>query len=334
MYPSKNASNSATYGRTNMSNFGELQKVTLRDIWPHEATNFTPWLADNIDALGDALGLELELTEREASVGDFSLDLLAKDLGSSRTVIIENQLTQTDHDHLGKLLTYAAGFNASTVIWVAETIRDEHRQALEWLNQRTDTETAFFAVVIEVLKIDDSKPAFNFKPVIFPNEWQKSKKQRATTNVSSKGEKYRTYFQSLIDELREEHKFTGARVGQPQNWYSFSSGIQGILFSAVFSQGGKARAELYIDQGDRDKNKSLFDALKNREREIADKYGNTLEWERLDEKRGSRIAIYREGTIETSDSELEEIHTWHIENLLKIKEVLTPEIKQALKEIT
>jgi len=317
-----------------MSNFGELKKVPLRDVWSHEAMDFTPWLATNIEALGDALGLELELTEREASFGDFSLDLLAKDLGSSRTVIIENQLTQTDHDHLGKLLTYAAGFNASTVIWVSEIVRDEHRQALEWLNQRTDTETQFFAVVVEVLKIDDSKPAFNFKPVVFPNEWQKSKKQKTTANTSSKGEKYRAYFQALIDELREVHKFTGARVGQPQNWYSFSSGIQGVVYSAVFAQGGKARAEIYIDQGDQEKNKLLFDALKDKEQKITANYGNPLEWERLDEKRASRIAIYRDGMIESSDSELEEIRKWQIENLLQIKQVFAPEIHKALREIT
>jgi len=278
--------------------------------------------------------LELELTEREASVGDFSLDLLAKDLGSSRTVIIENQLTQTDHDHLGKLLTYAAGFNASTVIWVSEVVRDEHRQALEWLNQRTDTETQFFAVVVEVLKIDDSKPAFNFKPIIYPNEWQKSKKQKTSVNTSSKGEKYRAYYQELIDELREKHKFTGAKIGQPQNWYSFSSGIQGVLYSAVFAQGGNARAEIYIDQGDQEKNKLLFDALKERQQEITGRYGSPLEWERLDDKRASRIAIYREGVIEAPDSELEEIRKWHIENLLKIKQVFTPEIQRALRETT
>lgn len=317
-----------------MSDFGALKKVPLREIWAHEAIDFTPWLATNIEALGEALGLELELTGKEAPVGDFSLDLLAKDLGSSKTVIVENQLTQTDHDHLGKLLTYAAGFNASIVIWVSEVVRDEHRQALEWLNQRTDTETQFFAVVVEVLRIDESKPAFNFKPIVFPNEWQKSKRQRISSPVSSKGEKYRVYYQVLIDELREIHSFTGARVGQPQNWYSFSSGIQGIVFSAVFAQGGKARAEIYIDQGDQENNKKLFDTLKEKEQEIEKNFGGSLEWERLDEKRASRIAIYRDGSVESPDSELEEIRKWHIENLLKIKKVFTPQIKVILNKKT
>lgn len=315
-----------------MHEFGEIKKVPLREIWPNEATIFTPWLASNIESLGKALGLELELAEKEASVGDFSLDLLAKDLGSSQTVIIENQLTQTDHDHLGKLLTYAAGFSASVIVWVAETIRDEHRQALEWLNQRTDIDTQFFGVVIEVLKIDESKPAFNFKPVVYPNEWQKLKKQKTSSNISSKGEKYRSYFQSLIDELRKKHKFTGAKVGQPQSWYSFSTGIKGIYYGANFAMGGKARTEIYIDQGDYDQNKNLFDALKNELIEIENKYGSSFEWERLDDKRSCRIALYCDGTIDASDSELEQIRKWHIDNLLKIKEIFMPHIKSIMEQ--
>ena len=313
-----------------MNNFGELKKVPLREIWAHEAHDFTPWLESNIEALGAALGLELELTGREESVGDFSLDLLAKDLNSSRTVIIENQFYDTDHDHLGKLITYAAGFDASIVIWISEKVRDEHRQALEWLNQRTDTETHFFAVVVEVLKIDDSKPAFDFKPVVFPNEWQKSKRQRTSTNISPKAEKYGLYFQGLIDELREEHNFPGvaARPKNENRHYFRAGSIKKIWYEAGFV-GGKVSASIYIGV----EGKNLFDALERRKPEITTKFGGQLKWERLDGKKYSTISVYRDGDIESTESELEEIREWHIENLLKLKEVFPPEIKQALEEI-
>jgi hypothetical protein len=310
-----------------------LNKVGLREIWPHEASDFTPWLAENIDELGKALGMDLELIEQEASVGDFSLDILAKDLGTSRSVIVENQLTQTDHDHLGKLITYAAGFDASIVIWVSDSIREEHRQAMDWLNQRTDSETSFFGVVVEVIKIDDSKPAFNFKLVASPNEWQKNKKrQTQRTSVSTKGEKYQNYFQNLIDDLRDIHRFTSAKAGQPQNWYSFSSGVSGMTYGANFSQGGKARAELYIDLGDHEKNKYVFDQLFNIKGEIEDSLGQEISWERLDNKRASRLALYIDGSIEESDSELEKVKNWHIEQLLKLKAALGKKIWQLSKE--
>ncbi|MFH1981125.1 MAG: DUF4268 domain-containing protein [Pseudomonadota bacterium] len=313
--------------------FGKVTKLNLREIWPKESSDFTPWLAENISALGEALGMELEIEGQEASVGDFSLDLLAKDLGSGHTVVIENQLCQTDHDHLGKLLTYAAGFSASTVIWVSETVRDEHRQALEWLNQRTDEDTQFFGVAIEVFKIDDSKPAYSFNPVVYPNEWQKSKKRQPNPNVSSKGEAYRNYFQSLIDELREKYHFTNAKKAQPQNWYSFSSGFSNIPIGAVFNMGQKTRTELYIDVLDKDRNKAIFDWLVGQKESIQDKFDQPLDWERLDDKRASRIAIYREGSIESSEEDLLQIKNWHIENLLKFKKIFIPLLKKGLKEI-
>ena len=316
-----------------MEKFGILQRLELRKIWQNEARDFTPWLADRIQELGESLGLELELTQREANVGDFSLDLLAKDLGTGKIVIIENQLSKTDHDHLGKLLTYASGFDASTVIWIAETIRDEHRQALEWLNQRTDSETQFFGVVIEVLQIDDSKPAFNFKPIVFPNEWQKTQRRRSETTVSSRAEAYREYFQELIDELRESHKFTGARVGQPQNWYSFASGYAGITYGASFAQGRRARVDFYIDFGDFDKNKFLFDKLDEDKEQIEREYGEPLAWERLDEKRASRIAVYRQGAIDNDTETLADIRNWMIDRLLKMKKVFSKELKKYHKEI-
>ncbi len=312
--------------------FGVLKKLPLRDVWPKESSEFTPWLANNIGALGAALGLELELECREASCGDFSLDLLARDLGSGNAVVIENQLTPTDHDHLGKLLTYAAGFGASTIVWIAEAIREEHRQALDWLNQRTDTETQFFGVVVEVLKIDDSRPAYNFKPIVFPNEWQKTKRRQASTQISTKGEAYRSYFQALIDDLRERYKFTGAKLGQPQNWYSFPSGFTGLTYGAVFAQGGKARIELYIDLGDVERNKAIFDSLLNKKSEIETEFKKPLDWERLNEKRASRISAYRDGSIESPEDTLREIHDWMIENLISFKKIFAPHIKALLKD--
>lgn len=210
-----------------MSGFGEIQYLNLRSIWPHEALNFTPWLEGNIQKLGEVLGMDLEVVAREAIVGDFSLELFARDLGSGSTVIIENQFGATDHDHFGKLLTYAAGYDASAIIWIAETFREEHRSALEWLNNRTLSGTTFFAITVQVFKIDNSRPAYQFKVVVYPNEWQKTKQQARSTQSSAKSEAYRQYFQLLIDELRDKHHFTNARAAQPK------VGIRSPLVSPV-----------------------------------------------------------------------------------------------------
>ncbi len=309
-----------------MPDFGNIKKINVREIWQHEAQDFTPWLAKNLEKLGESVGMDLEMIEQEASVGSFSLDILAKDLSTGHNVIIENQFGDTDHDHLGKMLTYAAGFDASKVIWISENVRDEHRQTIEWLNQRTDTDTQFFAIEIEVFKIDDSKPAYNFKPVVFPNEWRKSKKQSSSESSSAKGEAYREYFQELIDELREKHSFTKAKVAFPQNWYSFPSGISGISYGTSLAQGGRVRAELYIDLGDSDKNKKLFDWLFEQKQTIESEFGETLNWERLEDRRASRIAIYREGSIDEIEK-LKEIQAWAIQELLKFRKTFSSRLK-------
>ncbi len=256
-----------------MVNLGNIEQVDLRDVWQHEAQDFTPWLAGNLDKLGEALGLDLELQTAEAAVGSFSLDVLAHDIGSNRPVIIENQLESTNHDHLGKLLTYAAGYDAYAVVWLTKEFRDEHRQALDWLNQRTDEDTQFFGVVVEAWKIDNSRPAPHFRPVAFPNDWKKQNVGKDATSggakVSERGERYRAFFQDLIDTLREEHRFTNARKGQPQSWYNFSSGTRGVSYNPSFSPPRRiARVEVYIDRGDHDLNKQPFDELENRKEVI------------------------------------------------------------------
>jgi hypothetical protein len=314
-----------------MPDFGNLKTVQLRNVWPHEAADFTPWLANNIAALGEALGVELEITQSEASVGDFSLDLLAKDLGTGRNVIIENQLTGTDHDHLGKLLTYASGFDAGTIIWIAEAIRDEHRRALDWLNHHMGDEVAFFGVVVEVLQIDDSKPAFHFKVVVTPSEWSRSGITPKPT--STKGEAYRQFFQSLIDELREKYHFTSAKAGQPQNWYSFSSGMRGVVYSASFPQGGRVRVEIYIDFGELSANKALFDRLFSERQSIEAAFGDTLEWERLDDRRASRIASYFPGSISDPIETLSSIREQIVNRLLRFKRSVAPFVEKHFDDV-
>lgn len=310
-----------------MIEFGTIKKVDIREIWKNEATNFTPWLADNIEKLGEVLGLELELIEKEADVGDYSLDILAKDTGRNKYVIIENQYSVTDHKHLGQLLTYAAGYNAGAVIWISEEIREEHRKVIDWLNEISGEEVQFYGVIIEVIQIDSSKPAYNFKLVAYPNEWSKGSISSSGNTSSTKMEGYRKFFQDLIDILRVKYKFTEAKKGQPQSWYSYTTGIRGIVYSSCFSLGGKVRAELYIDKGDNQINKSIFDQLFSIKEQFEKSYGEELSWERLDDKRASRIAIYRNGSIDDDSETLEEIKEWLITKLIRFKEIITKETK-------
>ena len=272
--------------------------------------------------------MDLEHVSEEAPVGDFSLDLLAREPVTNRRVIIENQLEQTNHDHLGKQLTYAGGYDASVIVWVAKSFRDEHRQALDWLNQRTDGETAFFGVVVELLKIDRSRPAPHFNIVASPNEWRRETASSAKArSTSEKGRRYEAFFQQLIDALRKQ-KFTNARKGQPQNWYSFSTGHgQRVQYGAVFAQGNKAMVNVYIDNGDKEWNKTVFDRLAGERQSIEAELSESLEWERLDHRRASRIAVLRQGSIDDDAATLQEIEAWMISKLQDFKRVFGPRLE-------
>ena len=315
----------------NNTQLASIERVDLRSVWENEATDFTPWLAENLSALGEALGLDLELKAQEAPVGGFSLDVLAHEPNTNRPVIIENQLETTDHDHLGKLITYASGYDANVVVWITREFKDEHRQALDWLNQRSGEDTEFFGVVVEVWKIDDSRPAPHFRVVSAPNDWAKSNiKTRSTNKTSPQQELYRSFFQRLIDTLREEHSFTGARKGQPQSWYSFSAGhAQRVQYGASFPKDG-ARVEVYIDNGDHDWNKELFDQLSVRREEIQSSINGDVEWnwDRLDARRASRISVERSGSINDDQQTLDEIHEWMVSNLLEFKRVFGPHLAE------
>ena len=310
-----------------MIELSNLEVVKLRDVWPNEAHDFTPWLADNIDQLGAVLGMDLELRDTEAEVGAFSLDVLAHDLGSNRPVVIENQLEPTDHDHLGKLLTYAARYEAHTIVWLVRDFRPEHRAALDWLNQRTGEDTAFFGVVVEAWKIDDSRPAPRFTPVVVPNDWQK---QGQEAGLSLKQLRYRQFFQALINTLHKEHQFTAASRARPQNWYGFKSGFSGVSYTASFKVAQTARVALEISTGDKARNKDRFDRLHERKEKIETALGHPLVWDRKDEYQSCIISVEREGRIEDDEETLEQIREWMIGRLLAFKDAFGPHLDELL----
>ena len=299
---------------------GVIERVDLRDVWKNEAKNFTPWLAKNISKLGESLGMELEVEEIEAPVGTFALDILVRDVESGRIVIIENQLELTDHDHLGKLITYAAGCEAGIIVWITEQFKEEHRQALDWLNHRSDDNTEFFGIQIELWKIGNSQPAPHLNLIVTPNEWQReTKRSLPGRKITAKDKKYQVFFQKLLDNLTEID-FCNARTAQPSFQCVFSSGFGAMFrYKAGFTRTGNARVELYIDSGEKSRNKSIFDHISRSEDEIESLFGESLSWERLDKKRASRIATIRDGNIDDEDSKLDDILRWMEEKLVAFK---------------
>lgn len=311
--------------------FGKIMPVALREIWPGEATHFTPWLAENLAVLSEKLGMDLELESVEGDAGDFSADIVAHDLSSNRLVVIENQFGNTDHRHLGQIITYSSVLGAGVVVWIAETVRAEHKSAIDFLNQNLKEGLQLYAIEVSVIRIDDSKPAYVFNTVCAPSEAQMSAVDTIKGD-SDTGQRYRAYFQGLIDELRNVHKFTNAKAGQPQNWYTFASENSKVFkYSTSFTQGGRVRAEVYIDTGDKMRNEAIFDFLSAQKNAIQAEYGNSeLVWERLDKKRACRVAVYRDGDIDVDSETLDGIRKWAIEHLLRLRAVFPNKIAAAV----
>ena len=311
---------------------GKLEQVDPRLLWISEPAHFTPWLASNLSTLGEALGIELELIKAESSVGPFACDIEARDLNTMRKVIIENQLEPTDHTHLGQLLTYAAGLDATVIVWISPLVREQHRQAIDFLNRHTAEGLDFFAVALEVVKIGTSLPAVVFRLVASPNAWAKTiGATNQPTVTSSRMLAYQEFYQGVIDELRMVHHFTNAKAGQPQSWYSFTSGTKGFLYSTSFTSKGQLRAELYIDVGD-ERNKLIFDYFFKTKADLEKLMGGPLSWERLDKRRASRISSLRQNTtIEDAATHGPEIQKWVVDQLLLVKKVFGPLLKGALQ---
>ena len=272
-----------------MTNLGTLKEITdLRSIWPHEALNFTPWVAENVDLLADAVGLDITVDETESSVGDFNVDIYASETGTDRKIIIENQLEDTDHDHLGKLITYASGKGADVVIWVVKHAREEHKAAVEWLNNHTDDKIGFFLCEIKLFQIGDSQIAPAFTVVERPNDW--TKEIRKTASANSTQQQRLEYWQAFNDYAFSDANFSrifNKRKPTTDHWMDFSIGSSACHIAVSQIQKRKAvDVELYIND-----DKELFKSLFAHKDEIEKNMEMELEWKELPERKASRILI-------------------------------------------
>lgn len=314
-----------------MAELGSIQNVDPRSVWPNEAGDFTPWLAEHADLLGAALGLEIETEQREAAVGAFSLDLLGKEAGSDRVVIVENQLERTDHGHLGQLLAYAAGLDAKIVVWISPEVREEHRDAIHWLNEQTTDAVAFFAVELEVWKIGESLPAPRFNVVAQPSDFQRGITRQTTTAPTPHGEAYQSFFRNMLELLRAKHTgFTNAqpsRVGTGQGKNFYAGMPSGCAVGSWFSGNGEFWVECWLSIGSREQTKVAFDHLYEQRAAIESELDGTLTWERKDNSKGSRITWRRPGSIkDSSDEELDELKRWAVDLLPRFRDAFQPRI--------
>jgi hypothetical protein len=272
-----------------------LSKINPRDIWRHEAIDFTQWLVkeENISVLCEELELNLENIKPEASAGRYNVDIVADDIDSRRKVIIENQLESTDHKHLGQLLTYASAFDASIIIWVVTDYTEEHRQAIDWFNRNINESISFFLVQIEVYKIGNSDAAPKFNIICEPNNWGKTVKSSEAGSAVSDLKLLQKEFWEALKEYAYEHKTTAnfGRTPKPQHWYNVSFGTSRCHIALTLNtQKGYVGCELYIR-----KDKALYDALHQQQQFIENEIGEQLEWMELPEATASRVLLTYSG---------------------------------------
>lgn len=274
-------------GGYGMINLGTLEEIAdLRKVWPHEAQSFTPWVAENVDLLGDAVGLDITVDETESSVGDFNVDIYASETGTDRKIIIENQLEDTDHDHLGKLITYASGKGADVVIWVVKRAREEHKAAIEWLNNHTDEKIGFFLCEIKLFKIGDSDIAPSFRVIEKPNDWAKEIKKTAAVNPTQqlRLEYWQTFNEYAFRDTDFSRMFK-RRKPTMDHWMDFSIGSSACHIEVTqIQRRNTIGVELYISD-----DKELFRNLFAHRDEIEKSMGITLDWRELPERKASRI---------------------------------------------
>lgn len=273
---------------------GKLEEVDIRELWKHEQYDFSEWLSkkENIENLNDILGLTLVDISKETYVGSYRCDLFAKDETTGIKVIIENQLEMSNHDHLGKIITYASGLDAKVVVWIVKEAREEHRSAIEWLNNNTNSNINFFLIEIHAYKIGNSDNAPMFQVIEQPNDFIKNNKSINSNDTMNKSQSQRLEFWNQFNNvLVERGKPFNVRKATTDHWYNVAIGTSDAHIDiTLVNKDSVIGVELYITD-----NKELFDKLYQRKDEIEKDLGFKLDWRRLNNSKASRIVTYIKG---------------------------------------
>lgn len=299
---------------------GKLKEVDIRDLWKHEQYDFSAWLAEkeNIESLNEVLGLTLTDISKEEYVGSFRCDLFAKDESTGTKVIIENQLEPSNFEHLGKIITYASGLDAKVIVWIVKQAREEHKSAIEWLNNNTNSDINFFLIELHAYKIGDSKPAPQFQIVEKPNDFIKFSKNKTNSDSLNKSQSERLEFWNRFnDKLIEKGKPFNVRKATTDHWYDIAIGTsEAHIAIDLVNKDSMIVIELYIND-----NKEIFDKLYENREEIEEKFGHKLIWDKLENKKASRIKYYIKGLNFDNHSNYDELIDESIDSATKMRDI-------------
>lgn len=309
------------------NSLGRLEKVELRNYWSDEANEFTPWLAlpENISLLGDELDMNIEVINQEERVGPFRADILAREVNSDKIVVIENQLESTDHKHLGQIITYAAGLNATTVIWISDEFEDEHRAALDWLNGLSE-DVGFFGVVVELWRIGDSVPAPKFNLVSKPNNWKKQVHEKLENEPTSGQAFLLNFWTGFVEYVKKSNRKLRTRKPLMQNWMDFTMGMGGYYLNATVNTRERwISVSLFITGDERELH---FTSLKDKyEEQSRREIDPKMSWE----LRRGKVASLARLTLDVNPNEVErwpEQFKLLVDTLEKFQAFFGPKIRE------
>ncbi len=302
---------------------GKLDNIDLREVWKNEAVDFTPWLQENIDVLGEAVGLALSSAERELAVGDFSVDLRAEDESGS-LIIIENQLEKSNHDHLGKLVTYLSNLDAKTAIWIVSDPRPEHVQAISWLNESMSAE--FYLVKVQAVRIGDSSPAPLFTLIVGPSEEGKAigKTKKGLAERRSIRERF---WNEFAEKARERSSLYVECSPNYTPYLILETGRPLIKYYHNIRK-DDADVQVYMHKGQQASAEAIFNQLMAAKSQIEAEFGEPLEWIGIE---GRKTCFIRKslhiGGYE-DEARWPEIQDAMIDAMIKLESAFRPHIEK------